>query len=112
MPAPGGGIQGEDWLLAQPPEAYTLQLFSGKDANVKAYLKRHGLQDGVALYQPRGDGEGRLTVTYGVYAGRAEATRASAELGARLPDLKPWVRPLRDIQSTISSPRGETTPAP
>lgn len=112
MPAPGSGIQGEDWLLAQPPEAYTLQLFSGKDANVKAYLKRHGLQDGVALYQPRGDGEGRLTVTYGVYAGRAEATRASAELGARLPDLKPWVRPLRDIQSTISSPRGETTPAP
>ncbi|MBK9131876.1 MAG: AAA family ATPase [Gammaproteobacteria bacterium] len=112
MPAPGGGTQGEDWLLAQPPDAYTLQLFTGKEANVKAYLKRHALQDRVALYQPRGDGEGRLTVTYGVYADRAEAARASAELGARLPDLKPWVRPLRDIQSAISGPRAVTAPAP
>ncbi|MCC6207983.1 MAG: AAA family ATPase [Gammaproteobacteria bacterium] len=112
MATPGGGIQGEDWLLAQPPEAYTLQLFSGKEANVKAYLTRHGLQDSVALYHPPSDGEGRLTVTYGVYADRAEGARAGAELAARLPDLKPWLRPLRDIQSTLSGARAAPAPAP
>lgn len=107
-----GKIRDEGWLLDQPPEAYTLQLFSGKEANVMAYLKRHGLQDQVALYHPRDDAEGRLTVVYGVYTDRAGAAQAGAELAARLPDLKPWLRPLRDIQTIISAPRPLPAPAP
>ncbi|MCC6303231.1 MAG: AAA family ATPase [Gammaproteobacteria bacterium] len=107
-----GGVPDEAWLRAQPPEAYTLQLFSGKEANVRAYLKRHGLEGRVALYPPPEDAEGRLTVTYGVYADRAEAARAGAELVTRLPDLKPWARPLRDIQALLSDPRAAPAPAP
>lgn len=108
---PSGEIRREPWLREQSPEAYTLQLFSGKEANVMAYLKRHALGDQVALYSPA-DGAGRLTVTYGVYPDRAMALQAAQELAARLPDLKPWTRPLREIQLVISPPQGEAVSAP
>jgi septal ring-binding cell division protein DamX len=108
---PSGEIRREPWLLEQSPEAYTLQLFSGKEANVMAYLKRHALSDRVALYQPA-DGVGRLTVTYGIYPTRAEAMQAGQALGAQLPDIKPWVRPLREIQAVLSPAQGAVTPAP
>lgn len=110
MTAPGE-IPREDWLLGQPPGLYTLQLVSGKEANVMAYIKRHGLQDKVALYQPP-DGPGRLTVTYGVYTNRTEATQAAEELATRLPDLKPWIRPLSEVHAVISRSGPAAVPAP
>jgi len=110
MSAPGD-LRREPWLLGQSAEAYTLQLFSGKEANVMAYIKRHALSDQVSLYQPPG-GAGRLTVTYGIYPTRAEALQVAKELAARLPDIKPWARPLGEIQAVISSAPGAATPAP
>jgi type II secretory pathway predicted ATPase ExeA/septal ring-binding cell division protein DamX len=108
---PSGAIRRESWLLEQSPEAYTLQLVSGKEANVMAYLERHALSDKVALYQPP-DGAGRLTVTYGIYPGRAEAVQAAKDLAAQLPDLKPWARSLREIQTVISPGQGVEITAP
>jgi septal ring-binding cell division protein DamX/type II secretory pathway predicted ATPase ExeA len=110
VPTPPGDIRRESWLLEQSPEVYTLQLFSGKEANVTAYLKRHSLSDQVALYQPTG-GIGRLTVTYGIYSTRTEASQAAKDLATRLPDIKPWVRPLREIQAIITPAQGAVTPA-
>ncbi|MGE3481985.1 MAG: AAA family ATPase [Gammaproteobacteria bacterium] len=110
MAAPGG-IPREDWLLGQPPGSYTLQLVSGKEANVMAYIKRHGLQDKVALYQPP-DGPGRLTVTYGVYANRVDAVQAAEELATQLPDLEPWIRPLSEVHAVISRGGSAAIPTP
>jgi septal ring-binding cell division protein DamX len=110
VPTPPGDIRRESWLMEQSPESFTLQLFSGKEANVMDYLRRHALSDRVALYQPP-DGVGRLTVTYGVYPTRAEAVQAGKALGARLPDIKPWARPLREIQAIISPVQGAVIPA-
>lgn len=111
VPDAAAEVRREDWLREQPPEAYTLQLFSGKEANVMAYLRRHALGDQVALFAPA-DAAERLTVAYGLYPTRAAALQAGQELAARLPDLKPWARSLREIQAIISLPQSGAVAAP
>ena len=111
MPDAAAEVRREGWLREQSPEAYTLQLFSGKEANVMAYLRRHALGDQVALFAPA-DAAERLTVAYGLYPTRAAALQAGQELAARLPDLKPWARSLREIQAIISLPQSGAVAAP
>jgi septal ring-binding cell division protein DamX len=101
----------EAWLLEQPPETYTLQLFTGQQANVLAYLKRHALTDKVAVFQPADNSE-RLTVVYGTYPNASQALQAGKELAAQLPDVKPWARSLREIQAVITPQTPADSPPP
>jgi general secretion pathway protein A len=105
------GPRREAWLLEQPPETYTLQLFTGREANVLDYLKRHALMDKVALFHPA-DSSARPTVVYGSSPSGPQAMQAAKELAAQLPDIKPWARPLREIQTLISPQVPADTPPP
>lgn len=105
-------IRREPWLRGQSPDAYTLQLFAGKEANVLDYLGRHALKDKVALFQVDVGGDQRLAVAYGIYSSRSEALEAATGVAAQLPGVKPWARSLRDIQSVLSPQPGPDMPAP
>jgi type II secretory pathway predicted ATPase ExeA/septal ring-binding cell division protein DamX len=106
-----GDLRHESWLLEQPPETYTLQLFTGQQANVLAYLKRHALADKVAVFHPA-DGSERLTVVYGIYPNASQALQAGKELAVQLPDVKPWARSLREIQAIITPQAPADNPPP
>lgn len=99
--------QGADWIARQPPDAYTLQLFSVADqAAVQRFARAHPL-DGLAWFETRREGYPWYSMIRGVYPDAASARAAATTLPEAL-KLQPWIRRLGDIQALI---RAET-PAP
>ncbi|MCC6302544.1 MAG: outer membrane protein assembly factor BamD [Gammaproteobacteria bacterium] len=104
---PPGAPQGADWIARQPPEAYTLQLFSVADlAAVRRFARAHPL-DGLAWFETRREGYPWYSMIRGVYPDAASARAAAAALPEAL-RLQPWIRRLGDIQALIET----ETPAP
>ena len=102
----------EPWLLAQAPEAYTLQLLASNEARILDFIAEHGLQDGAAVFQSRAGEQPLFVVVYGVYATREEATRAMGRgVLQGLLGVTPWIRPFRDIQAVIAGLDQARSPA-
>ena len=93
------GVNGVDWLAAQNPSHFTLQLVTlSKKDNGVALIKRQADADEFALYPLERNGRELHVVTYGVFSSRQAADQAGRGLSGELAGLKPWIRQFGDIQ--------------
>jgi chromosome segregation ATPase len=83
------------WQLAQASGGYTVQLLGVRDkASLLAFARRHRLLADSAWYRSEFQGKPWLVLFHGIYSGRAEASKAAAELDRTLTGTKPWPRSL------------------
>jgi TPR repeat protein len=95
----------EPWILHQPAESYTLQLFSNKSEQiVNQYLATQSVPQPAAYYKSNVLGEIWYSVVYGVFPTFEEARRHMTLLPSGVSRYKPWVRKYGDIQQTIGNP--------
>lgn len=101
-PAGRGGVRGPDWVAAQDPDLWTVQIMSDTDERrVRAYMERHALAASAAFFTFRKGTRTWYSVIHGTYPSRAEAKRAAAALPPALRAGKPWVRRLAAIQGAM-----------
>lgn len=92
----------EQWIRLQDPTTYTLQLASSKSSDL--------IQRNYYAYQLEGEGgyflnktNNRHVLIFGSYNSVASAKAAIEQLPEALRQWKPWVRPMRQIQSSMAS---------
>jgi DamX protein len=96
----------EDWLLAQKPTNYTLQLLGvSEEPSVLAFIKRHGLEGRVAYFHTYRDGTDWYALVYGIYANREAARAARSTLPAAVQKQDPWPRSLASVHTDINKAR-------
>jgi len=92
----------EEWLLAQPPGHYTLQVVAGERlTTISKFITEHRLRDDLAFYVSARRGKPWYGLLLGNYPDKKTAIDARARLPRDLRRLKPWVRPLRDVHKDI-----------
>lgn len=98
------------WLLAQSSSAYTLQLLASREQkNISSLLNSSQLDEALAaVYQAQRNQQKLYILLYGVYPDADHAKQAIAELPAAVRKLRPWKRPLSQVQEEIRSTPGET----
>lgn len=96
-------VHGVEWIRAQPPGHYTLQLFAGhSEEAVKRFLEQHAPGAPMLVYRYP-SGEGRLTgIAHGHYPDLAGARAAIGRLPAELQKAGAWPRRFGEIQSLIA----------
>lgn len=100
--APAGGVHREDWLLAQAPGHYALQLMATrKEKGVKEFIRDRKLGDDAAYFRFSKGGEPWYAVVYGAYPSRAAANAVAGDMPRNLRGIKPWVRSFASIQKVI-----------
>jgi len=102
-PAPiAAGARDGRWLLAQPPDSYTLQLVTVSSAeSVAGFISKQPDPSRFASYQLARDGRILYVVCYGTFATRSEAEAASRQLPATVGSVKPWIRTLAQVHGAI-----------
>ena len=104
--AAAGGPHDAQWLLAQESSRFTLQLLGTHDeATLRRFVRRHRLEAESASYRTTHDGRAWYVLLHGLYADRAEATRAANRLPAEVRANTPWIRPLSAVQAAIRGGR-------
>ena len=99
-----GRIQREQWLLAQRPSDYTIQLLGVRsEQSLLAFVNQYGLdQSGdAAYYRSRFKGGIWYPLVYGVYANPKQAQSAIAGLPEKIRSMSPWIRKMSAVQSEI-----------
>ncbi len=105
------GPHKENWLMAQTPTAFTLQLLgTSKRQALLAFMGRHELQGQAAYFTSEHAGQPWYTLVYGIYQDRASAQAALATLPSALRSLHPWIRSLSSIQASIRATQAATGP--
>ena len=100
------GPRDAEFLLAQPPDGYTVQLLATASApSLNAFLERQRRLDQFAVYRHTRGGSVLSVVVYGVFESRTEANRAAADLPTEVGRLDPWVRQLAGVQAAIRGTR-------
>ncbi|MEH6358302.1 MAG: AAA family ATPase [Pseudomonadales bacterium] len=93
-----------DNILAFPPSEYTLQLLgSRKEESITASKAKIPGSENALYFEKQHKGAPWYVLIYGHYADRATAKTAAATLSAKLKGIKPWIRKVSDIQSTIKA---------
>lgn len=101
-PATAIGNKREDWIRAQSPYHFTLQLVTAsKEQSVVEVIALAHLGAEVAVFKRELNGAIAYSAVYGVFETQDEAKHAVAALPARARDAKPWVRPFADIQALL-----------
>lgn len=104
VPAPttGPGVHDADWILAQPQDHYTLQLFGTSNRNrLDEFLERQQQPARFAVFSRRREGESWYVVLYGNYPDRAGADAASRQLPASVGKVDPWIRTFGSVQTNV-----------
>jgi DamX protein len=103
---PSGGelsldIKGADWLMAQNPDGYTLQLaaFNRLGRLMKLIGEYPELAGSSATFRSRKGKKDWYPLLYGVYPNLAEARKAGSQLPIALG--KPWPRQIHFVQEDI-----------
>jgi len=97
---PKGGYLGVDWIMAQPPTRYTIQLLGARDLGpIEALLQDLPGDAEISVYAFRRKGALWYAVIYGSYASEATARNAAARLQTAGTEITPWVRRFGNIQA-------------
>ena len=92
----------EEWIKAQKPNYYTLQLASSTNKKlIEKYYYQNALQGKAGYYKNRRQGEDWYALVYGAYPSATEANAAIQTLPKDLRKWSPWVRRLKDIQRLV-----------
>jgi len=93
---------GHDWVLAQDPLRYTLQLLGSRDeATVRKAVKGGRLGENAHYYRIQYRGSDWYVLVYGSFADRAQAARAARKLPAQPGAGKPWIRRVHAVQEEV-----------
>lgn len=97
---------GNDWILLQNSEHFTLQVVAGQSVKtISDFIEEHKLQDNIALYQTLRKGKPWYGLIYGAYGNKELAVSAVEQLPPKLKRLKPWIRNFNGIQQDIGKNR-------
>lgn len=96
------GVQDENWLLQQNPDAYTIQVLGAYDPlSLKAFIEQYDLSP-LASFTTTYRGKQWHVLVQGIYPNRQAVNQALKNLPSGLKNTtKPWPRQLADIQSLI-----------
>ncbi len=99
------GVRGPEWLQAQRPNEYVLQLFGTHDrAALKRFITVHNLQDRMAWFASNRDGKNWYVLVQGPFADHNKAVTAIQALPAGVRALKPWARSLTTVLDAMQNP--------
>lgn len=100
-----GGASNESWLLAQNPDAYTLQLLATNNKEqLRAFLDKHTFSEPIAYFAFQRDGKQWYAAVHGAYPEKAQAQNAVAALPPDVGKNPPWIRQFGGIQKLIKAP--------
>ena len=96
-------VSAAEWLDAQNPAHYTIQLSSSRrERSARDFIHRHYLESG-AVYAPvESKGATWYAVFYGAYSSREAALAAVAALPADVQAAEPWVRSIDTVLAQVS----------
>lgn len=98
----GEELRREQWVLAQDPESFTLQLGSvTSEKDIRRYLQENGIAGDAGYIAVQINGVTRFNALYGSYPSYAEAQRAAEALPEALRRSKPWVRNFGILQQLL-----------
>lgn len=100
----GPASRGRDaaWLLRQPVDAFTLQLLTvSSQERAVAFVNAQQYPEQFAVYRLRRDGRALFVVVYGLFDSRDEAQAIAVNLPESISKIRPWARPLAQIQDAI-----------
>ena len=98
------GIRRAEWVLAQAPEHYTLQIGSvTREKDIVNFLKENDIVNEAAYVEVVIKQVTRYNALYGVYDNYSDATAAIESLPKGLRKVKPWVRSFKMIQQLLNS---------
>jgi DamX protein len=101
------GAKDVAWVMRQPPDRYTLQLFGTSNRErLVTYVNRQEDIAEFALLTLERDGQPWYVVTYGVFSSPSAARTASEELPDTVGRVDPWVRRFSAVQAHVN----ETSP--
>ncbi len=99
----------ESWVMAQPSQAYTLQIVAQAEPEKReAFISRFGLDNEVERFSTNKQGQRWYVAVIGLYDSRRAALEASRQLPA---GVVPWVRSFASIKKELwraQSAVGET----
>jgi DamX protein len=99
---PEGRGPDEAWLLAQPANSFTVQIFGSHDPRAAERFKAgNRLKDRTAMYRTSRGGKDWYVVVVGSYATREAAQRAVQGLPPEVKRNNPWPRNLATVQDSI-----------
>jgi DamX protein len=88
-----------DWVMDQPPQAYTLQIVAQEKLQKReAFIARFELENDVERFSTNKKGVRWYVAAVGVYGSRTEALEASRQLPE---GVVPWVRSFASIQKEL-----------
>ena len=86
-------------LLRDFSNGYVLQLFGVRSHDAASeYIAKHSLTGNSTVVASMHEGEPWYVVIFGRYNNRDEAQKAANSLTARLPNVKPWPRPVSSLK--------------
>lgn len=89
-------------LLHAPSHYYTVQLYGAfHQHDATQFIHAHRLHDTATYYQTTFDNKPWFVVVYGIYKTDAEAKAAIKALPANMQALKPWIKPMAEVQEGI-----------
>lgn len=92
----------QQWVAAQNPNYYTLQLASSTNqALIQKYYSENVLTDKAGYYRSQRAGEDWYSLVYGAYPTVQDAKNAIDNLPADLKKWSPWVRNIRSIHKIM-----------
>jgi hypothetical protein len=96
------GLLGPEWLSAQPPERYTLQLVGARDLGaIRRFIARHQLAGELAVFEREMGGKPWFSLLSGSFPNREAALRARSGLPRAL-RKDAWARPFGDVRQYLA----------
>ena len=97
------GIKGAQWLRAQDPQAYTVQLLSlTQAAGGIALIERQADKEEFAMIPIRRNGKPMYVIIYGVFSSTSAAQQAIATFTGEIAKIDPWVRRVGALQNMLA----------
>jgi septal ring-binding cell division protein DamX len=97
------GIKGRDWIAAQDPNHYTVQLIgSSNEAAVIRFIHKHGIEKEASYYSTTHNGKPWFSVLYGNFPSRDAARQAAKRLPPSLRNASPWLRSFSEIHTLLN----------
>jgi len=108
--SPAEATKGEDWLRAQDPSHFTLQLLVMEAGKIDRFVKDHEFSGRVARYRVLRNGTTAVGLLYGSYSTRVEAEAAAQTLRRDIHGIDPWIRPMAAVQQVVSAQVSDDAP--
>jgi len=101
--APAETTPGQDWILNQNPDKYTIQITSSSsEKRIRQYMEKYGLTSQATQFGlQRNDKSVVYIGVYGVYSSVAEANKALQTLPDEVKAAQPWVRGFDQLQEQL-----------